>query len=109
MGRAGEQKATKYLKKLGYKILEKNYTTHLGEIDIIVKDGETIVFVEVKTRKDDLYGLPSQAVNYKKQEKYFAVATEYLVKNKLTDAVCRFDVVEICQEKINHIIDAFCM
>ena len=82
MGRAGEKRAADFLKKKGYKILETNYKTHIGEIDLIVQDGDTTVFVEVKTRINDEYGAPSQAVNIKKQEKYYKVATEYLVRAK---------------------------
>ena len=109
MGRAGEKKASEFLKKEGFKILETNFKTHVGEIDIIAKDAQTIVFIEVKTRTDDDFGSPSEAVTRKKQEKYFKVATEYLVKEKKTDSECRFDVVEICDGQINHIKDAFCM
>ena len=109
LGRAGEVEAGKFLKKAGYKVLEMNFRTHIGEADIIAqKDGVT-VFVEVKTRSDDTYGAPSEAVNHKKQEKYFRVATEYLIKKGLQDAPCRFDVIEIENGKINHIIDAFSM
>ena len=109
MGRAGEKRAADFLKKKGYKILETNYKTHIGEIDLIVQDGDTTVFVEVKTRINDEYGAPSQAVNIKKQEKYYKVATEYLVRAKKMDSPCRFDVVEIENGQINHIFNAFGM
>ena len=109
LGRAGEVRAADFLKKKGYKILKKNYKTHLGEIDLIAKDGDTLVFVEVKTRISDDYGSPSEAVNFKKQEKYYKVATEYLVREKLMDSPCRFDVVEIENGQINHIFNAFGM
>jgi putative endonuclease len=109
LGRVGEQKAVDFLKDKGYKLLAKNFKTHIGEIDIIVKDGEYTVFVEVKTRLNDDFGAPSEAVTRKKQEKYFRVASEYLRNNKLTDSACRFDVVEIENGQINHIIDAFSM
>jgi putative endonuclease len=109
LGRAGELKAREFLKKKGYKILTVNYKTHVGEIDIICKDGETIVFTEVKTRVDDSFGAPSMAVDEKKRYKYGKVATEYLVREKLTENLCRFDVVEIENGEINHIIDAFSM
>ena len=108
-GEVGEKQAVKYLKKQKCKILEKNYTTHLGEIDIICKDGEYTVFVEVKTRKNNNYGEPSEAVNKFKRQKYFKVATEYLMRKGLLDSPCRFDVIEIENGKINHIKDAFCM
>ena len=109
LGRAGEVEASKYLKKKGYTILEMNFRTRIGEADIIAKDKDVVVFVEVKTRTDREFGLPSEAVNWKKQEKYFRVASEYLLKNRLTDSECRFDVIEIENGKINHIIEAFTM
>ncbi len=109
LGSSGEKLAVKYLKKKKYKILATNYRTHVGEIDIIVKDGEYVVFVEVKTRTTDLFGVPSEAVNREKQRKYCKVAQEYLIKSGYTDAPCRFDVIEVVNKEINHIINAFCM
>ncbi len=109
MGRQGERRAVEFLRAKGYKILESNYKTHLGEIDVIAKDKEYTVFVEVKTRINDDYGAPSEAVVKRKREKYYLVATEYLQRNKLLNTPARFDVVEIENGKINHIIDAFCM
>ena len=109
LGRAGELKATEFLKKKGYEILERNYKTHIGEIDIIALDNETVVFVEVKTRIDDAFGAPAEAVDERKRFKYKKVATEYLVKKNRLENNCRFDVIEIENGKINHIIDAFCV
>ena len=107
LGRAGEVKAAEFLKNKGYAILDRNFKTHFGEIDIIVKDGEYIVFVEVKTRSGDEYGAPCEAVDTRKREKYFKVAEEYLLRNGKSDSPCRFDVVEIEKGQINHIINAF--
>ena len=108
LGRVGEKRAQEYLTQIGYKILEKNYKTRVGEIDIIALDGQTIVFVEVKTRTDNRFGSPSEAVNLEKQRKYFSVGTSYLIKKYGTeDKKCRFDVIEIEDGKINHILDAF--
>ncbi len=109
LGRAGEVKATEFLKKKGYKIIKTNYKTYFGEIDIIAQDGEYTVFIEVKTRTDDEFGTPSEAVTTIKQQKYYRIATEFLQKAKKLDTPCRFDVVEIENGQINHIIDAFCM
>ena len=109
LGRAGEVKAANFLKKKGLEIIQTNYKTHVGEIDIIAKDKSTLVFIEVKTRSDDGYGAPAEAVDRRKRETYYKTATEYLVKNQLTEAECRFDVVEINNGEINHIIDAFCI
>ena len=69
LGKRGEVVACKYLQSNGYRILEKNYKTHIGEIDVIAEDGETLCFIEVKTRSGDGYGLPSEAVTLKKQDK----------------------------------------
>ncbi len=109
LGRAGEVKAADFLKKKGYKILKTNYKTHIGEIDVIALDKDTVVFVEVKTRLNYDYGKACEAVDRKKQEKYYKVATEYLVREKLIDVPCRFDVIEIQNGEINHIFNAFGM
>ncbi len=107
MGGAGENRAVKFLKQKGFKILKKNYKTPLGEIDIIAQDNKTIVFIEVKTRTSEAFGLPCEAVDKRKQEKYNKTATYYLQREKKMDAECRFDVVEIENDKINHILNAF--
>ena len=107
LGRAGEKLAQKFLKGKGYKIVKTNYKTYLGEIDIIAEDEGVIVFVEVKTRTSENYGLPCEAVDKKRQERYYKTATYYLQKEKKTDAECRFDVIEIENGEINHIFNAF--
>lgn len=107
LGHAGEVKAAEFLKEKKYKILARNFRTRIGEIDIIAEDGDTVVFVEVKTRSDDSFGSPSEAVGYKKREKYFMVAEEYLLKEGRENAPCRFDVIEIRDGQINHIENAF--
>ena len=107
MGRAGEKRAIDFLKKKGFKIIKTNYKTVLGEIDIIAEEKGVIVFVEVKTRTNDNYGNPCEAVDKRKQEKYYKTATYYLQKEKKTDAECRFDVIEIENGEINHIFNAF--
>lgn len=108
LGLKGENQAVKFLKKAGYKILERNFKTRVGEIDVIAKDKDFIVFVEVKTRTGEVFGTPAEAVNRKKREKYFKVAQEYLIKNYAAiDVLSRFDVVEVEEGKINHIINAF--
>ena len=107
LGRVGEKKAADYLRKKGHEILETNFKTVFGEIDIISKDGQTIVFTEVKTRSSDEFGTPAQAVTEKKQEKYYKVASQYLQKNCKSENLCRFNVIEIENGQINHILDAF--
>ena len=94
-GKKGENIAAKALRKRGYRILEKNYRAPMGEIDIIAKDKDVIVFVEVKTRSSDSYGDPKLSINRKKQIKISMSALDYLKKNKKSDAKARFDVVAI--------------
>ncbi|MDK2798385.1 MAG: putative endonuclease [Clostridiales bacterium] len=97
VGALGEDIAVKYLLKKNYKILERNFHCKLGEIDIIAKEGAYIVFIEVKTRKNTNFGVPSEAVNYYKQKKIMQIAQYYLMVNKLNVNV-RFDVIEIIAE-----------
>lgn len=108
-----ERMAGRYLEKLGYKIVEYNYRCRLGEIDIIARDGEYVVFCEVKYRSDNRKGTPLEAVGVKKQQTIFRCATYYLTENHLSDAPCRFDVVgidgvsKIKKPEITHIKNAF--
>lgn len=98
-GRESETVVVKQLKKKGYKILEQNYRTKLGEIDIIAKDKKTLVFVEVKARRSDLYGSPKWAITPKKQRQMSKVALYYLKVTKQTKAKARFDVVTLLSTK----------
>jgi len=98
-GAKGESLAAWYLKKIGYKIIEQNYRSHLGEIDIIAKEKKTIVFVEVKTRKSVRYGSPKWAVTPKKQRKISMVALYYLKVTRQTEVKARFDVVAITDNR----------
>jgi putative endonuclease len=95
-GRESESIAVRHLKKNGYKILEQNYRNRLGEIDIIAKDKDTLVFVEVKARRSAGYGSPKWAVTPKKQRKISMVALYYLKAARQPKAKARFDVVAIC-------------
>lgn len=106
-GLKGELIANDFLKNNGYKILEKNYKNKIGEIDIIAKDGDYFCFVEVKFRESSIFGLPREAVNYKKQQKIKKVATLYISKNKLFDRPIRFDVIDILGNEITLIKNAF--
>lgn len=105
-GRVGETQACDYLEKLGYKIIARNYRNKIGEIDIIAKDKETLVFVEVKTRSSNKFGYGREAVNYKKQMKIRNVATAYLKYKHILDTSVRFDVIEI-NDKVEHFKNAF--
>ena len=107
LGVSGEVQAKEYLIKNKYKILECNYTTKLGEIDIIAKYKDIIVFVEVKARNTEKFGLPRESVNTFKQTKIKQVATQYLLSHKLLNASVRFDVIDILRGKLTHITNAF--
>jgi putative endonuclease len=111
LGSKGEDLAIQFLKKKGYRIIERNYKTSVGEIDIIARDGNTIVFVEVKTRTDDSFGYPFEAVNKKKRQKLKNLALLYL-KRQVKESPVRFDVLSIFytdarEQEIAHIKDAF--
>jgi putative endonuclease len=94
-GRTSESVAVRHLKKNGYRILERNYRNNLGEIDIIAKDKDTIVFVEVKARRTNRYGDPKWSVTPKKQRKISMVALSYLKTINRSNGKARFDVVSI--------------
>lgn len=94
-GRQGENLAADFLVSHGYTILERNYRNRIGELDIVARDGDTIVFVEVKTRKTHRYGTGFDAVDLRKQKRLAAIALHYLQSHKLLDAPSRFDVVAI--------------
>lgn len=107
-GDKGENLALNHLKKKKYRILETNYHSNTGEIDIIAQNKEQIVFVEVKFRTSVVLGLPCEAVGSQKQYKIRKVAEAYIKENRLFDYPCRFDVIEVLDGKIiNHIEDAF--
>ena len=94
LGEQGEELAVKFLKKKGYKIKGCNDKTKLGEIDIIARDGDTLVLIEVKTRESLEYGHPFEAVNARKRKKIANVALLYLKKFEELPP-CRFDIVSI--------------
>ncbi len=108
-GRSGEKIACAYLKKAGYEIFAENFSTDIGELDIVASDAESLVFIEVKTRMDDGFGTPAEAVNYHKRRKINEVASQYIKKFRYFDVPVRFDVIEVYlgSNKINHIVNAF--
>ena len=107
LGKKGEDVATTFLQSIGYKIIDRNFRCKQGEIDIIAKDKEEYVFVEVKTRTSTKYGRPAEAVNYLKKQHIYKVAKYFLYKYKLQNYSIRFDVIEVfyCKNRfyINHI------
>ncbi len=106
-GLEGEQQAVDYLKKLGYEIVQRNFSCKLGEIDIIAKDKDYLVFVEVKSRINTKFGMPFEAVNKQKIKNIIAVAKFYLLSKKMYNWNVRFDVVSILRDEITHIPNAF--
>lgn len=107
LGNKGEALAKEYLIKQKYKILDTNYSNKLGEIDIIAKDDDTIVFVEVKARETARFGLPREAITPYKQQKIRKVAILYLMKKNLLNEKTRFDCIDVLGDKITHIKNCF--
>jgi len=93
--RAAEDAAARFLERQGYKIAQRNFTTRLGEIDIVALDDGMVVFVEVKSRRRSDYGPPEVAVDRRKQAKLRRIAQLFLQRHRLTDVPCRFDVVAL--------------
>jgi putative endonuclease len=112
VGQAGEAIAVRHLRRKRYAILETRFRFLRGEIDIVAKDGSTLVFVEVKMRTGRGFGRPEEAVTPGKQRQIRKVAEGYLLLRKPGDVACRFDVIAIRpgQETgyiVEHIVDAF--
>lgn len=103
-----EQLAVLFLEEKGYRILERNFRYRQGEIDIIALDGEYLVFLEVKYRKDDRMGTGAEAVGPGKQQRIVRCARYYLMRHpEYGLAPCRFDVVSVCGRKVTLYRDAF--
>jgi putative endonuclease len=95
LGQAGESLAADTLQQQGYKVLTRNYRTPYGEVDLIAKDGDTLVFLEVKLRRSEFFGPPQAAVNTAKQRHLIRAAQYYLSRQGTADIKFRFDVVAI--------------
>lgn len=109
-GIIGEEIAIKYLRSQGYKILDRNYRTNIGEIDIVAVKKDLLIFIEVKARSNINYGYPYEAVNWQKQEKIIKTSYIYLKHKHLDKYQIRYDIIEIFlqnEPKINHIENAF--
>ena len=112
LGKSGEDIAIDYLKNKKYKIVDKGFRFLRGEIDIIAYDGETLVFVEVKTRKNTRFNQPEESVTPAKRKQLRRVAQGYLLRQHIDDVECRFDVLSLSYDEfkgytIKHITDAF--
>jgi len=97
-GKEGERIAADFLKKNGYRIVENNYRCPIGEIDIVARDKDDLVFVEVKARKSSTLGYPEQAVGRQKQRKMSQLALWYIQEKKLHGINARFDVVAVLMQ-----------
>lgn len=110
-GKIGEDIASIVVKKMGYKIIERNYRSKFGEIDLIAKDKDVLVFIEIKTRTSSI-DYAKQAIDNKKKKKLIKLALAYMKMRKLDNIKARFDVVAISMKKgmpeIEFIKDAFC-
>ena len=95
LGKTGEDLACDALERRGYAIVARRYRRRSGELDIIARDGPTIVFVEVKTREGSAFGAASEAVGAAKRRRMSMVALDYLARHHQTESPCRFDVVSI--------------
>jgi putative endonuclease len=95
LGDRGEDVAAKFLKRHGFRILARGLDSRLGELDIIAVDGRTVVFVEVKTRRSDEAGHPTEAIDPRKEKRMTQAALAYLKANRLLNYAARFDVVAI--------------
>ena len=111
LGKEGERIAENYLKKKGYRVVERNYRCPVGELDLIVLDRRVIVFVEVKTRSDDRFGVPLESVHRRKQQKMMKAALFFLSQHRLDHREARFDVIGISlrdrEPVVEHIQNAF--
>ncbi len=108
LGKDFEDMASAYLVQNGYTIVEANFWCRTGEIDLIARDGDYLVFIEVKYRKDSHKGMPLEAVDYRKIKNITRVSRYYLYKKQISEnQPCRFDVVSIMGKEITLIQNAF--
>jgi putative endonuclease len=107
LGKTGEDLAAAELERRGYAVLARRYRTRHGEIDIVAQDGDTLVFVEVKTRATGKCGTATEAMTPRKQRRLASMARDYLARRDLDAVACRFDVVAIDGEVLTVISDAF--
>jgi putative endonuclease len=107
LGKAGEDLACRELERRGYAIVARRYRQRRGELDIIARDGATLVFVEVKAREDLRFGGGCDAVTALKQRRMVQLAVEYMARHHIADCPCRFDVVSIHFEDGKPVIELF--
>ncbi|MCL5292144.1 MAG: YraN family protein [Actinobacteria bacterium] len=105
--REGEEMACRYLQRRGFRILDRNFRMRTGEIDIIARKGDLIIFCEVKAREGELFGKPFEAVTERKIQRIRRLAESYIAFKKPDFEDARFDVISIENSKIEHIENAF--
>ena len=103
----GEVAAKRYLESKGYRLLAENFAGKTGEIDLIFRDGETVVFVEVKARESLAYGEPIEAITPQKVRKIAMTAQQFLLMKGMMGASVRFDVIEVLYGEVRHTENAF--
>jgi putative endonuclease len=111
LGRRGEDAACDLYRRLGFRIVERNYRAGRGEIDLVVRRGDTVVFCEVKTRRTDQWGVPAEAVDRAKQARLRKLAAAWLAERRPGCVEVRFDVVSVIVRgdlpDVTHVPDAF--
>jgi len=111
LGNEGERVAEAYLRKIGYRVVERNYRCPVGELDLVLLDRRVLVFVEVKTRTDGGFGEPLEAIDRRKQRKMAKAALFFLSQHRLHHREARFDVVGVCwkdgEPSVQHVENAF--
>jgi putative endonuclease len=107
LGKIGEDLACRELERRGYAVVERRHRQRGGEIDIIARDGKTLVFVEVKTRGGRGFGGAAEGVTWQKRRRLVRLATEYVVQRRYDDCPCRFDVVAIHLEGGRPVLEVF--
>jgi putative endonuclease len=105
LGKTGEDLACRELRRRGYAILARRYRTRIGEIDIVARDGETVAFVEVRTRAGDRFGSASESVTAAKRQRVCEMAADYVARMRLEGRPCRFDVVSISMAGARPIVE----
>jgi putative endonuclease len=107
LGKSGEDLACRELKRHGYTIIARRYRRRGGELDIVARDGETTVFVEVKTRQGRRFGDAVEAVHGLKRRRMMRLALDYVMRHRLAGSPCRFDVVSIHVEAGRPVVEVF--
>lgn len=109
IGAKGERLALRYLRRAGYKLIEKNFCVGHKEIDLIMRRGDILAFIEVKTRTANGYALPQASVGKEKQRNIIQASKYYIMSHNINDLIFRYDIVEVilCSKTVNHIENAY--